>query len=171
MKKHTVLTLVFLFIGLTLCPFAQNIEKKDVAKTENLTFDFLAQRINTYKETVEILGSVINIGEDTVYFLTTSCDGEQYSLVFDTTLFALTPTLFCNFSMPQIGKIAPNSNFNFMARFHCSSSQSKMKLGFDICLVDKSYTTMRRVELDEIRIFNRPPENQYILWAEEKEIK
>ena len=171
MKKHTVLTLAFLIIGLTFCPFAQNIEKKDVAKTENLVFDFSAQRINTYKETVEILGSIINPGEDTVYFLTTSCEGEQYSLVFDTTLLALTPTLFCNFSMPQIGKIAPKSNFNFMARFHCSSFQSKMKLGFDICLIDKSYTTMRREELDKIRKFNRPPENQYILWAEEKEIK
>lgn len=136
-----------------------------------MVFDFSAQRINTYKETVEILGSIINPGEDTVYFLTTSCDGEQYSLVFDTMLLALTPTLFCNFSMPQIGKIAPKSNFNFMARFHCSSSLSNMKLGFDICLIDKSYTTMRQEEWNKIRIFNRPPENQHILWAEEKEIK
>lgn len=136
-----------------------------------MVFDFSAQRINTYKETVEILGSIINPGEDTVYFLTTSCDGEQYSIVFDTTHFTLTPTLFYNFSLPQIGKIAPKSNFNFMARFHCSSSQSKMKLGFDICLIDKSYTTMRQEEWNKIRIFNRPPENQFILWAEEKEIK
>lgn len=30
---------------------------------------------------------------------------------------------------------------------------------------------MRQEEWNKIRIFNRPPENQYILWAEEKEIK
>jgi hypothetical protein len=171
MKKHTVLTLAFLFIGLNFSSFAQNIEKKAVEQIENLVFDFSAQRINTHKETIEILRSIINPGEDTVYFLTTSCDGEQYSLVFDTTLLALTPTLFCNFSMPQIGKIAPKSNFNFMARFHCSSSQSKMKLGFDICLINKSYTTEWQGEINKIPIFNRPSEHQHILWAEEKEIK
>lgn len=32
MKKHTVLTLAFLIIGLTFCPFAQNIEKKMLQK-------------------------------------------------------------------------------------------------------------------------------------------
>jgi hypothetical protein len=171
MKKLTVLTLAFLIIGLNFCPFAQNIEKKDPVKTENLSFDFSAKWEEGNKDILEVYGSIINQGEDTVYFLTSSCQGWQFSLIYDSSSFELTRTIFCNFSYPQIVKIAPINQYDFTAYFNSLISQTKMKLGFDICLIDQFYTTEWQGEINKIPIFNRPSEHQHILWAEEKEIK
>lgn len=81
---------------------------------ENMRFDFSAVRINTYKETIEIKATLYNDNADTVYFLSSSCDGEQYSLRFDTAKFVLTPFLNCNSSYPRLMKIAPKEQHDFL---------------------------------------------------------
>jgi len=142
---------------------------QDKAK-ENIRFDFTSVRINTFKETIEIKATLYNDNADTVYFLSSSCDGEQYSLRYDTAKFVLTPFLNCNASYPGLLKIAPKGKHGFQAHFRCSSTETKIKLGFDFYSVDKSFDLTNK-NLGDINIFNRPKDKQTIVWADEKTIK
>ncbi len=137
---------------------------------ENIRFDFSAGRINTFKETIEIKATLYNDNSDTVYFLSSTCDGEQYSLRYDTAKFMLTPFLNCNASYPKIIKIGPNGQHDFQAHFRYNSMETKIKLGFDFYSVDKSFNLTNK-NLGDINIFNRPKDKQTIVWAEEKIIK
>jgi hypothetical protein len=137
---------------------------------KNIRFDFSVGRINTFKESIEIKATLFNQNTDTVYFLSTTCDGEQYSLRYDTTKFVLTPFINCNARFPSIIKIAPNEKYDFIAHFRCSSKETKIKLGFDFYSVKKSFDVTTK-NLEALTIFNRPKDKQTIIWAEEKTIE
>ncbi len=94
---------------------------------ENIRFDFKVARINNFKETIEITATLFNDNTDTAYFLSSTCDGEQYSLRYDTSKFVLTPFLNCNRSIPKIIKIAPKGHHDFQAHFSCNSTETKIK--------------------------------------------
>lgn len=145
-------------------------DKTEEKVKENIRFDFTAERINTFKETIEIKASLFNDNIDTVCFLSSSCDGEQYSLCYDTAKFVLTPFINCNASYPRLMKIAPKGQYDFQAHFRCSSKETKIKLGFDFYSVDKSLDLTNK-KLGEINIFNRPEDKQTIVWTNEKTIK
>jgi hypothetical protein len=142
---------------------------KIIAK-ENLRFDFSARRINSDRETIEINASLFNNNSDTVYFMTASCNGEQYSLRYDTAKFILTSFINCNASYPRLMKIAPNGQYNFQAHFKCSYKETKIKLGFDLFSVDQAFDISNK-NLDDLNIFDRPKDKQFILWSDEKTIK
>lgn len=135
---------------------------------ENIRFDFTAGRINTFKETIEIKASLFNDNTDTVYFLSSSCDGEQYSLRYDTAKFVLTPFMNCNASYPRLMKIAPKGQYDFQAHFRCSSKETKIKLGFDFYSVDKSLD-LNKITLEDIH--GRNEKEQTVIWTDEKTIK
>ncbi len=145
-------------------------DNTEIKAKENIRFDFSVGRINTFQETIEIKASLFNDNEDTVYFLSSSCDGEQYSLLYDTAKFVLTPFMNCNGSFPRLMKIAPKGQYDFQAHFRCSSKETKIKLGFDFYSVDKSFDLSNK-NLGDINIFNRPEHKQTIIWADEKTIK
>src|SRR5690554_279790 len=135
---------------------------------ENIRFDFTAGRINTFEETIEIKASLFNDDTDTVYFLSSSCDGEQYSLRYDTTKFVLTPFINCNASFPRLMKISPKGQYNFQAHFRCSSKETIIKLGFDFYSVDKSLD-LNKITLADIH--GRNEREQTVIWTDEKTIK
>lgn len=139
-----------------------------IRSKKNIRFDFSAERINTFKETVEIKATLFNDNEDTVYFLSSSCDGEQYSLKYDTAKFVLTSFLNCNASFPILLKIAPKGQYEFQAHFRCRSNVTKIKLGFDFYSVDKS-VDLNKISLADIH--HRKETEQIIIWADEKTIK
>jgi hypothetical protein len=142
----------------------------EIKAKENIRFDFSAGRINTFQETIEIKASLFNDNIDTVYFLSSTCDGEQYSLRYDTAKFVLTPFMNCNASYPIIIKIPPKGQHDFQAHFRLSRKKTKIKLGFDFYSVDKSFDLTNK-NLGDINIFNRPKDKQTIIWADEKAIK
>lgn len=145
-------------------------DKTEIKADKNIRFDFSTGRINTFQETIEIKASLFNDNIDTIYFLSSTCDGEQYSLRYDTAKFLLTPFINCNASYPIIIKIAPKSQHDFQAHFRCRNAETKIKLGFDFYLVDKSFNLTSK-NLENINIFNRPKDKQIIVWADEKTIK
>jgi len=145
-------------------------DNTEVKAKENIRFDFSVGRINTFQETIEIKASLFNDNPDTVYFLSSSCNGEQYSLRYDTAKFVLTPFINCNASYPRLMKIAPKGQYDFQAHFRCSSKEAKIKLGFDLYSVDKSFDIINK-NLGDINIFNRPDDKETIIWADEKTIK
>jgi hypothetical protein len=150
---------------------SENIgRKQDLNNINGIRFKFSAGRINTFKETIEINAALFNDNSDTVYFLTSTCEGEQFSLRFDTAEFTLTPLLNCNASYPMIEKIAPHGQYNFHAHFRCSSIETKIRLGFDFYQVNKTFKLSHKNPA-YLNIFNRPVNEQKIIWADETEIK
>jgi hypothetical protein len=172
-----ILILIILTLGLS-CNSGGQENKSELAVTgsnmtetkvkENIRFDFSVGRINTFEETIEIKASLFNDNADTVYFLSSSCDGEQYSLRYDTAKFVLTPFMNCNASYPRLMKIAPKGQYDFQAHFRCSSKETKIKLGFDFYSVDKSID-LNKITLADIH--GRHEKKQTVLWTDEKTIK
>ena len=172
-----ILILIILTLGLS-CNSGGQENKSELAVTgsnmtetkvkENIRFDFSVGRINTFEETIEIKASLFNDNADTVYFLSSSCDGEQYSLRYDTAKFVLTPFMNCNASYPRLMKIAPKGQYDFQAHFRCSSKETKIKLGFDFYSVDKSLD-LNKITLADIH--GRHEKKQTVLWTDEKTIK
>ena len=137
---------------------------------KGIRFDFSARRVNTFKETIEIKATLYNDKTDTLYFLTSTCEGEQYSLRYDTAIFTLTPRIFCNVSLPKLANIPPKGQYNFQAHFRCSSNETRIKLGFDFYQVEKTFDVINK-NFGDINIFNRSVNDQTIIWADEMEIK
>jgi hypothetical protein len=143
---------------------------KAINEIRDIRFAVKAGRINTFKETVEIKATLYNDNIDTAYFLTSTCGGEQYSLRYDTAKFELISFMNCNASFPRLAKIAPKGEYDFQAHFRCISSETKIKIGFDFYSVDKSFDLTNK-SLGTLNIFNRPLDEQTIIWAQDVAIK
>ena len=137
-------------------------------ETDSVRFTFSAARSNTFQKTIEIKASLLNDKTDTVYFLSSSCDGAQYSLRYDTTRFELTPLIVCNASFPRFEKIAPKGQYDFLAHFSLITGETQIRLGFDFYQVAKS-TDMSIISLRDIH--NRRANAQKVIWAPEEPIR
>jgi hypothetical protein len=135
----------------------------------NIRFEFTAERRNASRDIVDIKASLFNDNIDTVYFLSSTCGGEQYSLRSDSAGCALTTLINCNASYPVVIKIAPKGRHDLQANFRCDSNTTRMKLGFDFYTVDRSFNIAGK-NIGEINIFNRPSDEQTIIWADETSI-
>lgn len=175
--KRQILILMILTFGLSCNSSGQEnksklaftgSERSETKVKENIRFDFSVVRINTFEDTIEIKASLFNDNAYAVYFLSSTCDGEQYSLRYDTTKFQLTPFLNCNASFPKLMKIAPKGQYDFQAHFRCSSKETKIKLGFDLYSVDKSLDLNKFTLAD---IHGRNEKEQTVIWTNEKTIK
>ncbi len=115
-------------------------KKAEIIEKDKIRFDFTARQTDSFRKTIEIKASLINDNADTVYFLTSTCDGEQYSLRYDTTKFILASLRMCNASFPRLEKIAPKGHYSFQAHFRAATSENTIKLGFDFYQVGKLTT-------------------------------
>jgi hypothetical protein len=147
---------------------ADSLNGKIYNSDGKIRFDFSAHRISTEKAMVEINAILTNTTADTAYFLSSSCDGNQYSLKYDTSKFRMEPRINCNASWPLIEKIAPKSEIKFETYFRNLSNETKIKLGFDFYQVEKSFDK-RKLKL--LQIYNRGVKTQNIIWANEKTIE
>lgn len=134
---------------------------------DGIRFDFTAER-NHVVANIRIKGQLYNDNADTVCFLSYSCNGEQYSLRFDTTKFFLVPFYYCNASWPRLIKIAPKQQYSFEAYFNCRDKETTIDLSFDFYQVDKSFSLNKSPK--NLNIFHRPKDEQEIIWAGEKPI-
>lgn len=139
-----------------------------VLNVDGIRFDISARRINPSKDAIEIKATLFNNNVDTIYFLTSTCEGDQYSLRYDSSKFILTPTTLCNASFPRLQKIPPKRKYNFQAHFRSNSKETRISIGFDFYPVDKSID-LSQINLGDIH--NRPIKDQNVLWADEKTIK
>lgn len=164
-----ILFLLILTLGLS-CSSGRQEGRVETKAKEDIRFDFSAGRTNTFQESIEVNATLFNDSADTIYFLSSSCDGEQYSLLYDTAKFELTPYLYCNVTYPAIMKIEPKGKHDFQAHFRCSSTETKIKLGFDFFSVDKSFDLTDKC-IGDITIFDRQKDLQKLIWADEKSIE
>jgi len=143
-----------------------NVDK--VVIINDVRFDISTRRIHSFKEAIEIKAIIFNNNIDTIYFLTSTCEGEQYSLRYDTAKFILTPFMNCNASYPRLQKLLPKGQHDFIAHFRFKDKETEIKLGFDFYHIAKSID-LSKIGLGDIH--NRPTKDQNVLWADEKKIK
>jgi hypothetical protein len=105
---------------------------------ENVKFDFVAEYFDGEPEFTEVNCFLYNKSRDTVYFLTSTCDGIQYALQYDTSKFLIWPTLNCNVSNPMMEKIPPKRKINFKSHFRILNKTDHIYLGFKLKKVDKT---------------------------------
>jgi hypothetical protein len=160
MKFNNFLALFFLVT--VSMSYVKQISKNDA------TFSFSTKHLSNDKNQIEIMGLLFNHNSDTLYFLSSSCDGTQYSLQFDSTKFTMNPRLDCFTSWPVIQKIPPNKSFAFSSYFKLKSNENKIKLGFDLYVIPKAFD-LKSVKLRQI--YNRKNTFKNIIWAEEQQIK
>ena len=139
--------------------------RSQLVKHNNIKFDFWMVKLSQFKETIKIYGTLYNPNADTVYLLTSSCDGMQYSLQYDSTKFNLTPFLVCNASWPIIAKIPPEGKLDFTAHFKNLNKSKEIKLGFDLYEVDKSFY-VDSPALRNYQIHHRNIKDRNIIWAD-----
>lgn len=145
--------------------YIANTPPPGVNNADLVSFDFEAKTLANSKKTIEINATLSNENLDTVYFLTSTCDGLQYSLKYDTTNFYLTPFLHCNVSYPMIEKIPPKGKLNFKAYFSYNKTPTTIKLGFDFYKINSSFD-LTTIKLHEIHY--RPGDAKNLIWANTK---
>lgn len=141
---------------------SESLEQKQEQKS--FIFDFTATQS---ENELKIEAFLENKGNETVYLLTTTCEGEQYSIKFDSTQLDLAPKILCNASFPKLDSILPKQKHYFTTYFWTKTKVEKLKLGFDFFQVEKEYKIPKNIN---INIFNRPENEQNIIWSEEKKI-
>lgn len=145
----------------------QQAQSKNSTKN-NIRFDFTASRMNKNPQIIEVKATLFNDNNDTVYFLSSTCSGDQYLLRYDTAKFRHTPLITCNASYPEVMKIKPHGQYNFNAHFGYNSSETKMELGFNFLSVSKSFDITNK---SLSSIFDRSVNEEVIIWANKQAIK
>jgi hypothetical protein len=133
-----------------------------LAKSDGIRFDFKAKFLYGTKTEFKVSAILYNDNKDTAYFLSSSCDGEQYSLQYDSSKFYLAPRIFCNASFPRIYTISPYDKFDFIAYFKTKAKVNEIKLGFDFYQVSKQ---LKVNNTSKINIHNRTEIDKNIIWS------
>lgn len=164
-----LLFLCYFFLLLTSCTPQRKPQvdtQPDRERIHGIRFDFTELVAPESSELTKVSASLCNDNADTVYFLTTTCFGEIYSLRFDERQLELHPRIVCNVSYPCVARIPPKGCHTFTAYFKRLRKNVPLRLGFDLYTVDGP-NSVNLVD-PELNIFNRPPGEQTILWAPEK---
>ena len=161
----------FIFLILTLSCYSRKIETQlepniiysessEMNIKENIHFYFSVEDLDTFKESIKIKATLHNTTSNSIYFLTSTCFGEQYSLQYDKIKFELIPIIQCNASYPKIIEIKPNGQHDFKAYFKYNGVIKKMYLGFDFYSVDRTFK-LSNVSLNDI--FSRTKDKKTVL--------
>lgn len=143
-------------------------EKDNNNPAGNVSFDYTATRLDKSNHMIEIKASLVNDNNDTLYFITTSCNGEQYSLVFDTLKYRVEPLVECNAVVPIIKRIPPKGRFTFQAKLKTTALDEKIRLGFDLFKAERG-TSFSERSFNEIH--NRSVDLKNIIWTDERLIE
>jgi hypothetical protein len=140
------------------------IQVEPEINTGPVRFDFTASRLIEQPDIIEVKAWLINDLADTVYYVSTSCNGEQYALEFDTVKYTVIPLMDCDVDTSVVRIIPPLSRHTFEARLRASTKDERIRLGFDFFRTQKG-TTVTGMTSD--RIYGNDTDNN-ILWAEER---
>ena len=161
-----IVLLTFSCGGKTITQNKETNLYKPINQLDSIRFNFSANRINPLKEYInlKIKATIFNDKSDTIYFLTTTCDGEKYSVHYDTSKFELVSLINCNASNPVVRKITPKGHYDFYVDFRDTTKEDSIKLGFDLYLVSK-YFKVTNDNWNDLNVHNRPFTDQTIIWS------
>jgi hypothetical protein len=173
MKALSLGSLFIASIYLCACNSSNSNNKAEPSATYNeqsgvitgpVRFDFTASRLVDQPDIVEVKGWLINDLSDTVYYITTSCNGEQNSLVLDTIKYSVVPLWDCEVDEAIIKAIPPLGQYTFEAKLRSTSTEERIRVGFDFFRTERG-TAVDGMTYD--RIHGNSSKNN-ILWAEER---
>lgn len=111
---------LFLFLIVVLsfsCSRKTDFEKYLLENTDSISgVQFLYTCINDTCETefcynkIRIKGTLLNLSKDTIKFINYTCQGEEFLFEYDTTLYLISPELWCQMYIPQKKIIAPGDS-------------------------------------------------------------
>jgi hypothetical protein len=133
---------IFLLLLSSGVSVKQSLTEGNVAssKSDNssakVKFDFKAEYFDGQPEFVEVNCFLYNGGVDTIYLLTSTCDGIQYALQYNTSM-SIWPTLNCNSSYPMVEKIPPKGSLNFKSHFRILKKTDHIDLNFKLKAIEK----------------------------------
>ncbi|NVK27780.1 MAG: hypothetical protein HWE14_07035 [Flavobacteriia bacterium] len=89
---------------------------------------------------IEVMCKLINTSSDTVYFLSTTCYGLPYSILYSESLLEIYPMVACNATYPHIQKIAPHDTLEFEANFKRKIRPHRVDLFYDFYEVEADFS-------------------------------
>ncbi|HTF04326.1 MAG TPA: hypothetical protein VK826_09875 [Bacteroidia bacterium] len=107
------------------------------ALRKNVQFTCSATIWGTVQKWTEVSATLYNNNSDTACFLTSTCDGDQYWLSYDTSKIQLSPMMQCNASYPRLVQIPPHGQYDFKAHFASKTQADSLTLGFYLHLTEK----------------------------------
>jgi hypothetical protein len=145
----------------------KQLDSTQIDSTRRIRFDFKVSFSKDWKirYIFTIDGTLYNNTSDTLYFLTTTCDGMQYSSQFDSDKFSLAPTIACNATFDKIEKIAPQSQSHFSANLINKTKEKMIRLGYDFYEVERKFKLSKN---ERRNIYNRPLFEKNVIWADRK---
>ena len=141
-----------------------NKTTKSQSLKDSVLFYFTAKLDKSSKQ-IKVNATLENVSQDTIYFLSSSCDGEQYSLKYDTKLLFQEVFFHCNANWSVIMKIAPKEKHIFNSYFSSKQKLKSLELSFDFFKVDKDFQLIKK---NKLNIHNRPLKDQNLLWYSSK---
>lgn len=180
MKANLLLTLIAGTIMMSSCSNSSNPQEPEVPKvitpyqkdnnnpSGHISFDYTAIRLDKQKDIIEVKASLVNQLTDTVYYLSTSCNGDQYSLIIDTMKYSVVPLTECAEIVPVLKKIPPMGRYTFNAKLKANTIDEKIRLGFDLFKAEKG-TALSGLTFNNIH--RRSMNDKNILWTDERLIE
>ena len=156
MKKIFCISIFLLFSCKTTPQKSAVLPKQN---KEDIQFNFSNKDLGNNQFLIE--ASLYNLRQDTVYFLSSTCEGDQYLIVAKNQKIQFLPKMSCNSSFPTINKIAPQSYYKFQTTIALSDKRNSLTLGFDFREVSKNFDLKKN---DTSKI------NRKIIWGSSKKL-
>ncbi len=164
--KNALLFISILFF-IVACNTSKNKKLTSFYKSENrVKFDFTATRLDS---TIQIDARIINTGYETIYYVTSSCNGELYSLVIPNDEAQLLKTTDVTCCMLLKKSIIPKGEINFKAYLHNDIELETILMGIDFFEVNSTFKLDSALAVG-LNIYDRPTEKERIIWCEPKSI-
>lgn len=146
------------FVLAISCSRKTNFEsdfEKYLIKNSDLKSDvrlFFKQKNDTCKtkfcfNKIKIQGSLVNHSDDTIRFLTYTCQGEEFLFECDTAQYLISPDLWCQIIFPRIKKIAPRDSVQINSTLLPKDSTFKIveNIGFKLMKVENDSVSTNSV--------------------------
>jgi len=163
-KKIFTLSFIMLYTLIVL-----SFSQSSVGQQDDIEFNYKLTRLKEKSPgLVKIDCTLLNNTLDTVYFLTTSCNGYKYSLRFNEQEFELYEMIRCRSSKTFLQELIPGEPLKFVCYLKDIEGNQRTRLGFDLYMIDsKSHFS------DSIKypIFNRMAEDQEVIWGDSVRIE
>lgn len=138
--KHFLYSALILLLSCNCSPGKHNNTIPDTASRvhnpildslrKNIHFEYSAKFVDLNNRRIEVTAHLFNDNDTAAYFLTGTCDSDQYWLNYDTSQVTLTATIQCNASYPILAEIKSDSGYLFKATFFNKSNSTNLQLGF-----------------------------------------
>mgnify|MGYP000660448604 CR=1 FL=1 len=142
-----------------------DIKEKNKVNKSNLEFEYKAFETDI-KDFYTITARIFNDKTDTVYFISSTCNGEADLIEFNTNQCLLMNQVSCYVNSPIILSIPPRSHHRF-GKIRLKKLSETVKLGFNFYEVNKYFKLSTNSLAENLTMTDV---EKSIIWAKEKRL-